>query len=151
MSIKYVKPADLAKELEMYPSQISQLITRGLLNKNKDGLLNFEKSKNIIEDRKVLNKKGKTRTLTEITIEREEVKLKMDKIELAKREGEVVERKEVAETNAKIFTIFKTRILGIPVKTSPELVGQTNIKKIHSIQDKANREALRELAKLKKV
>jgi hypothetical protein len=74
--------------------------------------------------------------------------VKREKTELlvAKMKGELHEAADVEKALTDMVITFRNKILGIPSKVAPLLVGQKNIGKIREIIDKEVREALTELS-----
>ncbi len=154
MNKKYGTQADLARILGIYPSQISQLIVKGVLAKTAKGLLNLEKSIKIIEDNRKahLNTSNQTNlSYTEARTRNEHYKAKITELEYKKLKGELVSVQDVVDTSTKIVSVTKTRLLSIPGKLAPQLVELKSAKKIHNIIRNEIIVALNELAKLKNV
>jgi len=76
----------------------------------------------------------------------ERAKREKQELLLAKMKGELHEAATVENVLTNMLVTFRTRMLGVPTKIAPTLIGQKNISKITDIIDREIREVLTELS-----
>lgn len=169
---EYVTGAELARRLGVKRQRIQRLFNQGKIKRRRDKKYNFEECKVIIESGRILdpnhginatdnpppqkNTKKKTapgefETLLEARTAYEGARARIAELDLRKRRGELLEKKEVTAAAQKILTVIKTKILAVPSKIAPEIAGNDSAKEVREIIKTALTEALEELAALKKL
>lgn len=80
---------------------------------------------------------------------RDEAEFKLKNLEYETKSGKLIDREEAIRTGTAVITVAKTKLLGIPNKVAPRIIGERSIRKIKNILQKEITEALNELANLK--
>jgi len=148
--MKLVSKSDFAREMNISPQRVHSLIKKGMIYVRKDGKINLDKAKKILEDNRSLLPQKDTKYI-DARAQHEIIKLKIAELELKQKKGELIEKEKVIKYCQDIISISKSKILSIPVKVAPLIVGMTSIKKIKIILEKEIHQALNELARLKNV
>jgi phage terminase Nu1 subunit (DNA packaging protein) len=76
----------------------------------------------------------------------EKAKREMAELKLAKLKNQLHDARDVEMVMTNMLVTFRNRILAMPSKLAPQLIGVTNLAEIQSIIDKEAREALTELS-----
>lgn len=147
--IKLITKSEFAREMNISPQRVHSLIKRGIIQVRKDGKINFDRAKKILEDNRATSPKMKNISYSDARARHEMLKIEMAQIELRQRKRDLIERGEVIKICSDIITISKTRLLAIPTKLAPQIVGVDSIRKIKSILEKEIRQALDELSRTK--
>jgi len=141
-----------AKEIGVSQQRISQLVKKGVIPINKNKLIDVDQAKAILSDRKKIDDNIPwSKTLADARIKTESIRAEMLELDYRKKRGELIEREKVMHMVTGIISISKTKLLSIPTKVAPLIVGSDSIKKIKNIIEKEIRFALEELARMKEV
>lgn len=142
-----ISKADFARELGVSRTRVTQFSKMGMPVR-PDGKLVREKAlawvrSNILppEDAAAHDQSGFATQRARLTAARADL-AEMDRLTKA---GKLIDRAAVVEMNAKVATLVKTRILAIPSKVAPRLVGKT-APEIAAILTTECREALEAIA-----
>ncbi len=139
----------LGQLLNLTPGRINQLITEKIVvrDENKKGevflvesLKNYYQSKHSYSD-----DKGKAVNYWTEKGLHERAKRKMAELKLRKAEGELYEAAAVESLMTELLVNFRNKLLGVPSKLSPQLVGKT-VEKINQILTEEIYDDLTELA-----
>lgn len=84
-------------------------------------------------------------------IQNERVKALKSKLELQQARGEVISIAKNEELLKQIAVTVKQSILAIPDRLAPQLVGESDVRKIRTVLGRELREALSSLAKMSKI
>ena len=145
---------EFAKRIGLDRSRIFALVKQGRLSTDKNGKVDFEKGKKEIEinrlddPRRFDNKSTSDPEVQDIKKAEARIKLEIADMDLKQRRGELVEKDQVIKTCQSIVSIARTRLLTIPQKLAPQLIGIDSIKKIKSMLEKEIHQALNELSRL---
>ena len=150
MKNKWIKQIDFAKELGLPRQRVSQLIKLKILPTNKKGLIDFEKGKKIIEEGRDVDRNIKTESFADARTRRENWMARLVELEYKERASELIEKEKVIQITTAIIMISKTKLLSIPTKVAPLIIGIDSIKKVKSIIEKEIRNTLTELSRLNK-
>lgn len=170
MKKEFVTQAELARNLNVSYQRIYALTKKGILPRRKDKKYDLEKCLEIVQNFRSLNKnvnaipkdqKNNEKTeppenFAEIPIAEarriyEVYRAKLAELEYNKDQRQLVPIADVIEFCQKIVTITKTRILNIPSKIAPELIGIENPREIKATLETELHEALKELGKMENV
>lgn len=149
---KLIGISEFAKEMGISYHRIYQLAKKGIIPINKKNLIDAETARKIINDRRKLDDNlPMSSTLADARIKSETMRAEMLELEYRQKKGELIEREKVIMMATGIIAIVKTRLLAIPTKTAPLIVGSDSIKKIKTILEKEIRFVLTELSRLKEI
>lgn len=141
-----------AKEMGVSRPRIAKLVKEGILPINRNKLIDAEEAAKIMTDRRKLDDAlPMSKTLSDARIRVESLRAGMIELEFRQKKGELIEREKVMHMITGIIAIAKTKLLSIPTKVAPLIVGSDSIKKIKSIIEKEIRFALEELARMKEI
>ena len=146
---KLIRQSEFAREMGISRQRVNTLIKRGIIQVRKDGKINFESSKKILEDNRATSPKMKNISYSDARAQYEILRIEKEKIELRKIKHEIIDIDKAIEINTKIIGIVKNRLLAISSKIVPIIVGETSMKKIKSIIDNEIIQALNELGRMK--
>ncbi len=140
----FVTSAELAKLIGVSQRRIQQLESEGILIKNPDN--KFELSKNI-----QLFYMWKLRPAENADYMKEHALLEKAKrekaeIELAKLQNRIHDADDIEEVLTGMLITFRTRILALPSKVAPLIIGQKNIGVITDVLRKELKTVLIELS-----
>lgn len=137
------KVTELAAHLGISSNRVHQLANDGLFRRldGKKGFDSIQCVKAYIE-----NLKGKTKSAVEEKARLD--KLRADKVEMENEmtRGERIETEAATEAWSKVIQSFRARVLVIPTKAAPLLVGTKSAGEAQDILNRVINEALRELA-----
>jgi len=152
MRKKLITISALAKERGISRQRIFQFVKKGIIPINKKKLIDADQARKILDDRKQLDHDlPMSKTLADARIKSESMRAEMLELEFKKKRGELIEREKVIEICTGIIMISKTKLLSIPTKVAPLVIGIESIKKIKSIIDKEIRIVLTELSRMDKI
>ena len=169
MKKEFVTQAELARVLNVSHQRIYALTKKGILPRRKDKKYDLEKCLEIAQNFRSLNKNvniisetpknGKStppKDFKDIDISEarriyEVYRGKLAELEYNETQRQLVPIADVIEFCQKIITITKTRILNIPSKIAPELIGIENPREIKAALETELHEALKELGKMENV
>lgn len=143
-----VSRSDLAIIFGLSAIRVSQLEQEGIISKVDRGKYNLVDSVR----RYVKFKDGlKNNTSERIDLEKEKaiherIKRELSEIELKILKGKVLKVENIQLILEKIFTNFKTKILGLPIKLAPVLLAQTELGVIQEVLKKECYELLEEFS-----
>jgi hypothetical protein len=141
-----------AKDQGISYQRVFQLAKKGIIPINKKNLIDAAAARKILTDRRKLDDNlPMSHTLSEARTKTESIRAEMLELEYRKKKGELIERDKVINMAIGIISITKTRLLAIPTKTAPLIVGIDSIKKIKTIIEKEIRFVLDELSRLKEI
>ena len=146
---KLIRQSEFAREMGISRQRVNTLIKRGIIQVRKDGKINFESAKKILEDNRATSPKMKNISYSDARAQYEILRIEKEKIELRKIKHEIIDIDKAIEINAKIIGIVKNRLLALSSKIVPIIVGETSMKKIKSIIDNEIIQALNELGRMK--
>lgn len=140
---KYISSSDLAKVLRLTTQRVNQLAKEQILKREADGKFD-------LSDAVVKYFTFKFKTDEEINYARQHARLEkakadMAEIELAEHEGSLLHAAEVEQAMASMILNCKSRLLSIPSKCSPRIIGQKSLAIVSDILRKEVYQALSEL------
>ena len=140
--ITQVKSKELATILGITQRRVNQLVKEAVLEKNSAGQFDLAQSVQAyisfaVTDSDELKKE---KTL------HERAKRQKAEIVLAHLENRMHDAADVEEALTGMLVTFRSRILGMPSKLAPQILGMKNIGEIQSLINKEAREALTELS-----
>lgn len=137
-----VKAKELAAILGLTTRRINQLSKEGILKKNSKGFFNLTHAvPAYIAYASIENDE-----LRQEKILHERAKRKKAEIDLAHLENRMHDAADIEMAITGMLVTFRNRILSIPQKLAPRLIGLTNLTEIMSIINVELREALTELS-----
>jgi len=137
-----VKSKELANILGITQRRVNQLAKEGILE--KDNKNNFDLSQSV--QAYIAYATTESDELRQEKILHERAKRKKAEIELNLKEGRMHDADDVRRVMTHMLLTFRNRILNIPAKLAPQLIGLQNIGEIQQILNKEAREALTELS-----
>ncbi len=143
----------LAKELNLTKRHVQRLVEAGLPKAGR-GEYPLEKCflwyirylQKAIE-RRALSTEGGEKSLASVRLRRDRADAELKEIEVAKARREWVNVRDVEKSVSDLVLQVKARILGVPARVAPELLGLDNRVVAQSIVEKHLKEALTVLAK----
>jgi len=152
MQKKLLTISAFAKKLGISYQRVFQLAKKGVIPINKKNLIDATAARKILNDRRKLDDNlPMSKTLADARIKVEAIRAEMLELEFKKKRSELIEREKVIEICTGIIMISKTKLLSIPTKVAPLVIGIESIKKIKSIIDKEIRNVLTELSRMDKI
>lgn len=143
-----VTQSELAKEIGVSRQRIGMLVKRGILKLDKNKKLDREKALFILnENRKIA--KVELKDYADARAEHENYKARIAELEYKRIASELILKDEVIAMISKVITTSKTKLMSIPGKIAPQIVGEDNIKKIKTVIEREINEVLNELANMK--
>jgi len=141
----------LASVLGFTRQRVNQLAKDGVLEKQAPGrfllLHNFKKYVEYLRVGQVAEEDdGATAQYWEEKALHEKAKREMAELKLAKLTNRMHDAADVEFILTNMLAVFRNRILGMPGKLAPQLLGSTNLAEVQSIIDTEAREALTELS-----
>jgi len=133
----------VAKFLDLTTRRVYQLVKAEVIERLPDGKFDL---KDVSEKYYEFKFGSESRDLNQVKAEHEEVKKRISELKLAKMEGKLHEADDVELIMTNMLVTFRNRILSIPSKLAPQLIGMKNIGKISDLIDRELRDALNELS-----
>jgi len=149
MSEELINTKRLAEILGMTERRVQQLAAENVFKKIGRGKFQLIDSvQNYLSyqldlERKKFNKNDMA--INEARRRREQAEAFLKEMEVGTRRGELLEKEDVMKSWQKILSIVKTRLLALPSKLSPQLVGLDTVNEIKSKLDEEIDRALNEL------
>jgi phage terminase Nu1 subunit (DNA packaging protein) len=141
-----------ARMMGVSHQRISQLVKKGVIPINAKGKIDGEAARKIMDDRRKLDDAlPMSKTLSDARIRVESIRAEMLELEFRQKRGELIEREKVMHMVTGIIAIAKTKLLSIPTKVAPLIVGSDSIKKIKAVIEKEIRFVLTELSRMKEI
>ncbi|WP_036746549.1 hypothetical protein [Paenibacillus sp. UNC451MF] len=138
----------LAELLNVTPRRVQQLAEDGTLVKSERGKYKaFESIQNYIKS--IQGKQGDGNTDVDYFNERalhEKAKREIAEIELSVMRGDLHRSQDVKYVMNDMLAAFRSRMLALPAKLSPQLLGKNKLPVINSLLTSEIREALKELS-----
>ncbi|GAI01342.1 unnamed protein product, partial [marine sediment metagenome] len=102
-----ITKAEFARRMSVSPPRVSALIKKGMIQARKDGKINFEQAKQILEDNRATSSISlmKSPSYLEARRKREILKFESAEIELRNKKKGLIEREEAIKMCADIITI----------------------------------------------
>jgi hypothetical protein len=144
----HVTQAEFARLIGVTRQRVSALIQSGLPT-TRDGSIDREAGLHWVEQNVLPrngNEPGSNRTLLDVRVQRELIKLKLDGIELQRQEGTFIHIDDACEAWGGMITTARARLLAIPSKLAQTLALETTVQRCHALLDDEIRSALTELA-----
>ena len=138
---KFISSSDLAKVLVLTVQRVNQLAKDGTIKREADGKFEISSAVETYYRFKLL-------TDAEVDYQREHAKLEQAKQELGILDGTLLIADEVESLMANMIITCKTRLLGIPSRLAPQLLGLRNLSKIAEILRDEIYQALTELSEI---
>ena len=143
---KFISSSDLAKVLVLTVQRVNQLAKDGTIKREADGKFEISSAVETYYRFKLL-------TDAEVDYQREHAKLEQAKrkkceLELGILDGTLLIADEVESLMANMIITCKTRLLGIPSRLAPQLLGLRNLSKIAEILRDEIYQALTELSEI---
>jgi len=142
-----VTSSDIAKVLGVSLARISQLVTTGVLRRNRENFfplcnsvynyIHALKNKPGSKEDKSAYEKARTRKM--------EAEADIKEMESKKKKGELVEIDDVVNIVKKEYTSIRQKLFAIPNKIALEILGCSSPKESQAMLEAAINEALREL------
>ncbi len=140
----------LASVLGFTRQRINQLAKDGVLEKQAPGrfllLLNFKKYVDYLRVGQVEEEEGATAQYWEEKALHEKAKREMAELNLARKRNQLHEASDVEFALTNMLVAFRSRILGIPQKVAPIIIGLTSLAEIMESINTELLEALTELS-----
>jgi phage terminase Nu1 subunit (DNA packaging protein) len=140
----------LASVLGFTRQRINQLAKDGVLEKQAPGrfllLLNLKKYVDYLRVGQVDEEEGATAQYWEEKALHEAAKRKMAELNLAKQENQMHDAIDIELILTNMLVTFRNRILGIPQKVAPKVIGLASLAEIMEVINTELLEALSELA-----
>jgi hypothetical protein len=141
----------LASVLGFTRQRVNQLAKENVLEKQAPGrfllLLNFKKYVEYLRVGQASEDEDEaTAQYWEEKALHEKVKREMSELKLAKQKNQLHDASDVEFALTNMLVTFRNRILGIPGKLAPQLLGINNIAEAQALLDKEMRDALAELS-----
>jgi phage terminase Nu1 subunit (DNA packaging protein) len=148
--IETVNTKRLAEIFGITERRVQQMAVDGILKKKGRGrfVLSDSVQKYIMYHIELERKKFKKHDMdiNEARKRREIAEATLKEIDLQKREGEILEKSDVLQLWQKILSILRNRLLNIPSKLSPQLIGMNTINEIKIKLDEEIYQILNELS-----
>ncbi|MBK6556269.1 MAG: hypothetical protein IPG16_03285 [Comamonadaceae bacterium] len=168
-NIQRLTESGLARQLGVSRQAVHELVKRGVLSKDKDGLIDFELAKHALMNR--VRPSGKTAaslqepatppttqtpetsTEPEITSDmqaktaREVYEAKTAQLEYEERTGKLIQVSAVRATWATRIASARDALLQIPARIAPVLAAETNLAAVTLLLESELRQALAELSR----
>ena len=150
---RYVRQAELAREIGVSRQRIGTLVKRGTLKLNKQGLIDADLAISILDENKngMVDGNGTNGSYSEARTKHEEFKAKLAELEFKEKLGELVNRDDIIELVQNMINVTKQRLLGIPAKVAPLIIGESSTRKVKVIIETEINQVLKELAKTDKL
>lgn len=143
---QYVSARELAEILDLTERRINQIVSeKDIFPKGENGKFIVSQCVYNYYADKFFGDEIEKALIQEKTLH-EKAKREKTELLLAKMKGEMHDAADVEKALTDMVITFRNKVLGIPSKVAPLLVGQKNIGKIRDIIDKEVREALTELS-----
>lgn len=128
--------------------RVQSLAKQGILVKVKRNTYDLEKSVQAYIDYKIDSMEASTEEESLDTIRAQHERIKMEKTKITVRllEGKLHRAEDVERVMTQCAAAVKSRMLGIPVKTAPEIAGIEDIGQIQKILHREIADALNEVA-----
>ena len=147
-----VNKAELARILDVSAMTINNWVTRGcpvaqMVGPNKKWAFNLAQVVDwrMEQAKKAAKGEAKSVDLDEAKRRKLVAEAEMAELDLEVRQGQLVEIEAVAKTVGDDYANMRAKLLSIPSKISPQLVGVESVTRIQSVLDKVVSEALEEL------
>lgn len=134
---------EVAEFLDITTRRVYQLVKAEIIDRLPDGKFDL---KDVSEKYYEFKFGSGSRDLNQVKAEHEEVKKRISELKLAKMEGKLHEADDVELIMTNMLVTFRNRILSIPSKLAPQLIGMKNIGKISDLIERELRDALNELS-----
>lgn len=168
-NIQRLTESGLARQLGVSRQAVHELVKRGVLSKDKDGLIDFELAKHALMNR--VRPSGKTaaslqepatppttqtpETSTEPEITsyhvaktlREAAEAQIARLKLAEMQSDVIQISAVRATWATRIASARDALLQIPARIAPVLAAETNLAAVTLLLESELRQALAELSR----
>lgn len=168
-NIQRLTESGLARQLGVSRQAVHELVKRGVLSKDKDGLIDFELAKHALMNR--VRPSGKTaaslqdpatpaatqtpETATEPEITsyhvaktlREAAEAQIARLKLAEMQGDVIQVSAVRATWAARIASARDALLQIPSRLAPVLAAETDLAAVTLLLEDEIRQALAELSR----
>jgi hypothetical protein len=168
-NIQRLTESGLARQLGVSRQAVHELVKRGVLSKDKDGLIDFELAKHALMNR--VRPSGKTaaslqepstqpttpppETSTEPEITsyhvaktlREAAEAQIARIKLSEMQGDVIQVSAVRATWAARIASTRDALLQIPSRLAPVLAAETNLATVTQLLEDELRQSLAELSR----
>ncbi len=168
-NIQRLTESGLARQLGVSRQAVHELVKRGVLSKDKDGLIDFELAKHALMNR--VRPSGKTAaslqepatppttqtpdasTEPEITSYhvaktlREAAEAQIARLKLAEMQSDVIQVSAVRATWATRIASARDALLQIPARIAPVLAAETNLAAVTLLLESELRQALAELSR----
>ena len=168
-NIQRLTESGLARQLGVSRQAVHELVKRGVLSKDKDGLIDFELAKHALMNR--VRPSGKTaaslqepatpptiqtpETSTEPEITsyhvaktlREAAEAQIARLKLAEMQSDVIQVSAVRATWATRIASARDALLQIPARIAPVLAAETNLAAVTLLLESELRQALAELSR----
>jgi len=168
-NIQRLTESGLARQLGVSRQAVHELVKRGVLSKDKDGLIDFELAKHALMNR--VRPSGKTtaslqepatpaatqtpETSTEPEITsyhvaktlREAAEAQIARLKLAEMQGDVIQVSAVRATWAARIASTRDALLQIPSRLAPVLAAETDLAAVTLLLEDEIRQALAELSR----
>lgn len=124
---QYVSASDLAFVMKVSPRRVNQLVAEGTIFREENGKFDIAKS---VEN--FFRKKFHTDEKREIDFDvehalYEKAKRKKAELDLQKYQRQLLDAKEVEHLMLGMILTCKARLLNIPIKVAPKIVGEKNM------------------------
>lgn len=151
MSRQTLNLAQTAALLKLSTARVHQLCNMGLIERNPDKSIDLIKAVHgyidFLRKNSVENSAKSDMTATEAKGRRLIAQAKLTELELRLREGEVVQVVDVLPQWERMVQAFKFKMLAIPTKAAPMILGKNDLPVISDTLTDMIVEALNELAK----
>jgi len=137
------KVTDLAVHLGLSSNRIHQLANDGIF-KRIDGKKTFDSVQCV--NAYIENLKGKTKSAVEEKARLDKLRADKVEMEIAITKGEHIPAETATEAWSKIIQAMRSRILAMPTKAAPLLVGTKSAGEAQDILQRLTNEVLRELS-----
>ena len=168
-NIQRLTESGLARQLKVSRQAVHELVKRGVLSKDKDGLIDFELAKHALMNR--VRPSGKTAaalqdnpaleptTQTDAAAEpeitsyhvaktlREAAEAQIARLKLAEMQGEVIRSDAVRATWTARIASTRDALLQIPSRLAPVLAAETDLAAVTLLLEDEIRQALAELSR----
>jgi len=144
--VKSSNTSELAGLLMLTPQRVNQLAKEGIIKREADGKYDLPKAIEAFYIYKLKTDEELNFAQEHTLLER--AKRKKAEIELDQLEGTLLIATEVEQAMATMILTCKSRLLAIPSRCAPQLIGQRDMSKIASILKDEIYQALNELKEM---
>jgi len=137
---------ELAKALKLSTRRVNQLVKESILRRGADGKFNLPEAVDAYYSFKYKSNEKVDYELEHALLEK--AKREMAEIELDEHKGKLLYATDVEQAMATMILTCKSRLLSIPSKIAPKVLGQKNLA---VIQDVIKTEICQALAELKEM